>query len=290
MKRFITAAIVILSAVSCGKNGTDGVYISVDDTCWEYSTDTQVAWPCFIGEETASLIVHNSEVDAFQVLNGTYTLDGHRVDITAESSVRMIRTFSHLKNSSNKNYTRIRPSAPESLEGSVWATMKDGDFSFIYCRGDGSGFAGTYPNVNRKEGFPYGWNWEKNVYTASGTEFSSAAGSGIFYGNKFLVAEHVALPCISTVSDTDGDSPLKGTVWTYVSSGYPGFILFTSATEFVRVLVTSTVVFYVLKGEYSIKGNSLEFKTDSEELNKTCRISDGSFTYLDKTYSLVSSF
>ena len=111
-----------------------------------------------------------------------------------------------------------------------------------------------------------------------------------FFGNKFMVLDSLAVPCVSTIADTEGTSSLKGTLWTYVSSGYPGFILFSSATEFVRVLVSSNIVYSVLRGEYKLKGNSLEFKTDSEELNRTCTVSDGRFTYLDKTYSLVSSF
>lgn len=290
MKRNLFAIILLVLSVSCGKNGTDGLYISVDNTCWEISNETLVAWPCYIGDELATIIQYNKAYDAFQVMNGTYSLDGHRVDVAAEQAVLMIRTFSHLKNSSNKNYIRIQPSAPESMGGSLWATLRNNDFHLVYHRQDGTFMAGTYANAVHKEGIPYGWSWKTGSYSVNGNQYVAGDDKGTFFGNKFMVLDSLAVPCVSTIADTEGTSSLKGTLWTYVSSGYPGFILFSSATEFVRVLVSSNIVYSVLRGEYKLKGNSLEFKTDSEELNRTCTVSDGRFTYLDKTYSLVSSF
>ena len=104
MKRFLAAMFVLFSVLSCGKNGTDGVYISVRNTSWEIRADNQVAWPSFIGSDQAAIVMYTSEYNAFQILNGSYTVDGHRVSVAAESTVTMVRTFSHLKNSSNKNY------------------------------------------------------------------------------------------------------------------------------------------------------------------------------------------
>ena len=132
MKRFIISLITLFSVLSCGKNGTDGLYISVRNTCWQISTDTQVAWPCFIGSDIASVIQVNYEMGAYQIQNGTYSVDGHRVRIAAESSILMVRTFSNLKNSSNKNCSRLSPEAPSSLAGTLWVSMKGFDFSFVY--------------------------------------------------------------------------------------------------------------------------------------------------------------
>lgn len=288
MKRFLAAMFVLFSVLSCGKNGTDGVYISVCNTSWEIRADNQVAWPSFIGSDQAAIVMYTSEYNAFQILNGSYTVDGHRVSVAAESTVTMVRTFSHLKNSSNKNYTKLSPEAPASVGGSVWVTVKDADLYFIYHRQDGTLLEGAYPNMTRKEGFDYGWTWTTGTYSVSGNQYTAGEQTGTFFGNKFLLLEDKSFPCIATSENMEGTSSLKGTVWTYVSSAYPGFILFTSATEFVRVVVSSSTLFYVLQGEYSLKENSLEFMTDSEELNRTCTISDGRFTYLEKTYSLVS--
>ena len=92
---------------------------------------------------------------------------------------------------------------------------------------------------------------------------------------------------MSVPESNAGSSSLKGTVWTYATeTAYPGFIVFTSATEFTRILVGSNVIFAVLTGTYEVKGNSVAFQTEAAELCETCPIEDGQFTYLKKTYSL----
>lgn len=290
MKRLITAALGVLMAVSCGKNGTDGLYISVADTCWEISNETQVAWPCYIGRDVCTIIQYDETTGVFQTMNGSYTVDGSHVYVSAESAVTMIRTFSHLKNSKHKNYTRLKAEAPQSVGGSVWGSLKANDFRFDYLRQDGTSVTGSYANVIHQEGIPSGWSWTTGAYSVNGNQYTAEEAKGTFYGNKFVVLETMAEPCLSTISNSEGTSSLKGTVWTYVNSGYPGVIIFTSATEFTRLLVASSTMFSVLKGTYSLKGNSLEFKTDSEELHETCTVSNGRFTYLQRTYSLVSSF
>ena len=103
MKRFIIGIIALFTVLSCGKNGTDGIYISVRNSCWQIAIENQVAWPCFIGNDIASIVQVNYELGAYQIMNGSYTVDGHRVRVAAESSVLMVRTMSNLKNSSNKN-------------------------------------------------------------------------------------------------------------------------------------------------------------------------------------------
>lgn len=288
MKQILLTLSLLLLAVSCGKNGTDGLYISVQDSCWEITANDQVGWPCYIGREKVSVLMYSSSTGYFQTLNGTYTVDGHRVDVTADdNAIRMVRTFSHLKNSSNKNYTRLSPEAPASMSGSLWANMKDNDLHFSYYREDGTLLTGTYANVIHKEGIASGWSFGTEEYSVTGNQYSDASHKGVIYGSKFMVLEDYAVPCVSIPERMEGTSSLKGTLWLLNSTAYPGFILFTSATEFVRVLVASGVYFQTLKGTYSLKGNSLEFKTDSEELNKTCTINreEGKFTYLDRTYS-----
>lgn len=286
MKRFFTALIVLFSVLSCGKNGTDGVYISVRNSCWQISTATQVAWPCFIGNDIASIVQVNHELGAYQVMNGFYTVDGHRVNILAESSILMVRTMSNLKNSSNKNCTRLSPEAPSSLKGTLWVSMKDDDFTFIYHVADGECVSGKYVNFPHREGFPYGWEWEVGDYAVNGSQYVLGDQKGTFYGDRFVMLDSLAIPRVHKAKKLEGVSSLKGTVWTLQSSGYPGFIIFTSATEFVRVLVNSNVLFVVLEGTYTLKGNSLELETNAEELCRTCTIEDDKFTYLERTYVL----
>ena len=137
MKRFLYALLIVfLAATSCGKNG---LYISVDNTAWEISTATQVGWPCFLDDQHVSVIQVNHQNGNYQTLNGTFSVKGHRVDVMADgTSLYMVRTFSHLKNSSNRNYKKLSPEAPESLDGSIWAHLKDGDFTFYYFQENGT--------------------------------------------------------------------------------------------------------------------------------------------------------
>ena len=285
MKRLVYALLLVFFAASCGKNGW---YINVDNTAWEISTDTQVGWPCFLDDVNVSIIQKNKDNSHFSTLNGTFTVDGHRVDVSADGgSIRMIRTFSHLKNSSNRNYKSLSPLAPAPLGGSIWACMKDTDFIFYHFLDDGSCRKGVFKNAPHKEGIPYGWEISSPAYTVDGSHFSSADDKGSFFGNSFLKLETMAVPFVSAPGSTEGSSSLKGTLWNYRTNSYPGFILFTSATEFTRILVSSPTAFDVLTGTYRIKGNSVEFITEATELCRTCPISNGQFTYLEKSYSIM---
>ncbi len=287
MKRFFYAAAVLFAAVSCGKNG---LYINVDNTVWEYTTDTQTAWVDFLDGERAGIIGTNGS--NYQTNTGTFTVDGHRVLFTSEDgfSNQFVRTFSHLKNSKNKNYWTKSPEAIGNPKGSVWAAIVEGNLQMLYLADNGYTLEGSFKNVSHKEGIPYGWSWKQKLYSTSGSRFVHGDEEGTSYGG-FIRLPDYCIPCVNTPKEDAGfGGDLAGTVWTYETSGYPGFIIFTSNTEFTRVLVSSVYVFSVLNGTYSIKGNSLEFITDSEELNRTCRISDGRFTYLEKTYSKAASF
>ena len=129
MKRFFFALSLLL-AVSCGR---DGLYISVDNTAWETTEDTKVAWPVFLDGERVSLIQADMSSGLYQTRNGTFAVDGHRVLLTVDgTSLQITRTFSHLKNSRNKNYKRLSPVTPASSAGNLWAGLKDGNLRFLY--------------------------------------------------------------------------------------------------------------------------------------------------------------
>lgn len=286
MKRFYFALFLLL-AVSCGKNG---LYIHMDNTMWGITSGDQTGWLSFPDEEHVSLLQINHKDRAYRILNGTYTVDGHRVVMSMDDNViKATRTFSHLKNSSNKNYRKPSPLAPKNLQGSLWVGLKDRNLRFIYFHNDAICKEGHFENVSHREGFPYGWSWKQVVYSAAGSQLQIDGENAVFY-ESFIRFNSTLIPMVSSLEEevTASTSSLKGTVWTYDTKSYPGFIIFTSATEFTRVLVQTEVTFLTLKGTYTVKGNSLEFKTDSKELNQICSISGNKFTYLEKTYSRSS--
>ena len=283
MKRFFFS-LFLLIAVSCGKNG---LYIHMDNTMWEITNEEQSGWLSFPDGEHVSLLQINHEEKAYRTMNGTYTVDGHRVIMSMDDNViKATRTFSHLKNSSNKNYRKPSPLAPKKLKGSLWVGLKERNLRFIYFSDDSVCKEGHFENVSHKEGFPYGWSWKQVNFSAAGSQLQIDGEDAVFY-ESFLRFNSTLIPMVSSLEEetTPSTSSLKGTVWTYETKSYPGFIIFTSASEFTRVLVQSDVSFITLQGTYTLKGNSLEFKTDSKELNQICSISGGKFTYLERTYS-----
>ena len=287
MKRYFYALCALLLTLSCGKNGW---YINIDGTYWSITSDTQEAIPCFVDDTHASIIQINLVNKYYQTQHGTFSLDGHRVEIDADNTeIRFTRTFSHLKNSKNKNFSSMYAGAPSQPVGSVWATQKDADLLFTYLGPDGKYLSGTYANMTRKEGIDYGWSFTGGTYAVNGSHITTDKATGTFFGGKVLSWDTYSVPLVSVSALPEGSSSLEGTVWTLQSADYPGFILFTSATEFTRVLSLSNIVFGVLSGTYTLKGNSLEFTTDSQELNRVVTLEGDRFTYLEKTYSLVPS-
>ncbi len=288
-RKFYVFALIILAVTSCGKNG---LYINVANSLWEIHTETQIGFVGFLGEDCASTIQTDFTQGYTQVMNGTYTVDGHAVDIApyVGTGNRLVRTFSHLKNSRNKNLTRLSPDAPENLEGSVWVVLEKANLHFVHFRADGKVIGGYYPNVVRQEGHSYGWNWGASSYSLSDNRLSMGTGNGgTLYHKDLLALDEFCVPCASTLKGKYSTSgALAGTVWAYQSSGYPGFIIFTSDTEFTRILVMSNVIFGTLSGTYELKGNSLVM--DTEELHETCNIAGDQFVYLEKTYKLVKEF
>ena len=145
MKRFFIS-LFLLIAVSCGKNG---LYIHMDNTMWEITNEEQSGWLSFPDEEHVSLLQINHEEKAYRTMNGTYTVDGHRVIMSMDDNViKATRTFSHLKNSSNKNYRKPSPLAPKKLKGSLWVGLKERNLRFIYFSDDSVCKEGHFENVS----------------------------------------------------------------------------------------------------------------------------------------------
>ena len=269
----------------------DPLRIDLNHTFWYYATETQTARVCFPDDSHASVLQIDMTTNACQAEHGTYELDGHRVLLTGynwPNSIKFARTFSHLKhNSTNENLTPVKPSSCGNLAGSVWTTMVNDNLNIVFFDHDGSCLDASYQNVVRKEGKPYGWQWKRENYAISGNFIQAGPFSATCY-NDFLQIDTLSVLMTAPAVENSGTSPLAGTVWTYSTSGYPGLIIFTSANTFTRVLSSSRLIYSIMNGTYQVSGSSITM-TDGGEIKETCQISADRFTFLERTYALVTT-
>ncbi|MBP5333717.1 MAG: hypothetical protein J6Y66_06075 [Bacteroidales bacterium] len=290
MRKIFSAAVLILAAASCSKYVMDPLRLEIDNTFWSYSTETQTARVCFPDGEHASVLQLDMNTNSFQAVHGTYSLDGHRVLLTGDNwpnDIKFVRTFTHLKNNStNRNLTPLKPAAWDNLAGSVWTTLVADDLHLVFFDHDGTCVEATFGNVVHKEGKPYGWEWSRKDYSLNGTKLEAGSVRATMF-EDFLLADNISVFRTSPTVENTGSAALAGTVWTYDSSGYPGLIIFTSASTFTRVLVASRVVYVALTGTYKLSGAELTM-TDGAEIKETCQLSADRFTFLEKNYVKVT--
>lgn len=278
----LAAMLVMVLASSCKK---DALYIQMPDRVWEYAVASQFARIVFCGEDKASVLQADVSTGYAQASHGPYTTDGHSVDIAGETSTHLVRTFSHLKHSSaNKNLTELQPQSWSTLKKSVWTTVVDGDGYLAFFDKYGKCVQGFYRNIVRKEGYPFGWEWSKLDYSLSGSTLSCKGVTGVLYKDVIRLPKYGAL-CSAFPVEEDATSSLEGTLWTLKSDGYPGVLIFNSAQHFTRILLMSAIVWEVKNGTYSVEADGLHLQM--AEFKETCPISEGRFTFLNKTYVLV---
>lgn len=280
--RTIAALITLLAAVSCK---LDFLYVSLPNTSWVYELEQQRAFVHFGADADVCILQRSSENGAVQFINGTYTADGHAVDILDEaggSKTRLIRTFSHLKNSKSKNFSSFRPQDYESLENCVWTSIKQDNFRLIYCMADGRAKEATYANVRHEEGVPFGWEQTSALYSVTGSHLVIGRESATLFPEVMLMDDvwFMHFP----VNGDKGEAAVKGSLWTLQTSGYPGIIVFDTNSSFTRVLLGSRVLYQVSRGTYSQNGNVLTMTLDGK--TESCQIGGDKFTFLGKTYSL----
>lgn len=280
--RTIAALITLLAAVSCK---LDFLYVSLPNTSWVYELEQQRAFVHFGADADVCILQRSSENGAVQFINGTYTADGHAVDILDEaggSKTRLIRTFSHLKNSKSKNFSSFRPQDYESLENCVWTSLKRDNFRLIYCMADGRAKEATYANVRHEEGVPFGWEQTSALYSVTGSHLVIGRESATLFPEVMLMDDvwFMHFP----VNGDKGEAAVKGSLWTLQTSGYPGIIVFDTNSSFTRVLLGSRVLYQVSRGTYSQNGNVLTMTIDGK--TESCQIGGDKFTFLGKTYSL----
>ena len=286
---FIIIAAALLSA-ACSKYVMDPLRIDITGTYWSYSVEDQTARVVFPDGEHASVLQWDYKTNACQAEHGTYSLDGHRVLLTGENwpnDIKFVRTFSHLKNnSSNKNLTPLKPVSHSNLAGSVWTTLVNDNLEIVFFDQDGTCLESSFPNVNHKEGYPYGWQWNRKDYSLSGTQLIVGSGIKATLYDDFMQVDTLSVLRSGPAVENPGTSALAGTVWKYDSAGYPGLIIFTSGSTFTRILTSSRVVYAFMNGTYTLTGTDLNMTAG--EIKETCQLSADRFTFLEKDYVKVT--
>jgi hypothetical protein len=286
-KSFLSAIVLLVSAlVSCQK---DSLYLQVPGTCWTLSNDSQDAYISFHDGTHVSVLQTAKEKSLIQTLQGTYVTDGHRVDIAGSdgSAINLVRTFTHLKNSKNKNFSQVKPESWESVAGSIWASVRDNNLYVVYFP-DGERCANiTYRNVSREEGVHYGWDAIITVpYELSGNQLKANAYTATLY-KSFLTFNNTGAICVNSgMEEKNGSSVLEGTIWAYNNTGYPadtpGIIIFHSPTRFTRIMGMTAFVLETVSGAYSVSGDTVKMTIDGK--SESCLLSGNSFTFFERKY------
>lgn len=283
--RKILAFVLPLLLLSCDKNI---LYIQLPNTVWEISTATQTGWACFPDAAHAYLYTRDYASEQTQAVNGTYTVDGHSVVVTSSNgnSTRLIRTYSHLKNSKNKNFTKLGPQFEGGLSGSIWTTIEDNDWLFYYFREDDQCIGITHRNNSHKEGQPYLWESEDMAYSLDGNQVQIGSGHAVLHKDILVMDGVMGYKCESPEVE-EGAGPLAGTIWFFESdSQYPGLFIFPSSTQCIRFMMRSAMVYESLSGTYEYKDGTLSLQVG--DLSGECKIQDGAFTFLDKVYKKLA--
>lgn len=255
------------------------------DTYWSYSIEDQTARVCFMDDVHTSVIQHIFSSGSTQAAHGKYTADGHSVVLDGENwskSIKLVRTFSHLKNSStNKNMTPLYQKSHKSLAGSVWATLVNGNLYVVLFDGNGKCTEAAFNNVTHKEGLPIGWSWNRKDYSLNGSSVDVGDQKARLF-EDFMVIDTLAV-LRSCKAVEDNASSLTGTFWpTTATNTYPGVIVFTGASTFTRILANSSLVYQTNEGTYTFDGTTFEF--DLGDKKETCPLNGDRFTFLGKEY------
>lgn len=288
MKKALLFFTVLILTVSC-QFIMDPLRIPLDGTSWSYATDDQMARVYFADDSHVSVLQLDYETGYVQSLNGKYYCDGHAVKCNGNNwpnEIKFVRTFSHLKNNStNKNLTDLYPKSYDSIEGSIWAVLEGDNFHMVYFNGANTCVEGSFKNVSHEEGVPYGWTWNKQDYTHTGSRVEAGPFKATLY-DSFMAVDTLGVMIASPAVKQEGSSALVGTVWKYETSGYPGVFIFTSASEYTRLLVGNSIIHQVNTGTYQLQGTSLTIQLEDKE--ETCQLEGGRFTLFERTYAMVT--
>ena len=285
MKRLLVIALVLLGFTSCGKL-LEPLYVRLPGTNWYYEQDGKRAFVQFVDEGKASVLQKTIITGQVQQNQGDYVADGHSVVITCPdgTTFKLIRTFSNMKTSKNKNMTRFFPVSYDSVAGKVWAGVDMSDV-YIYYFKDGENLVrATFTVTQYEEGVPYGWKVETIPYTLNGCTFTVGGKTGWLY-SEMLSADgkwHTNYP---TPSGGSGTSDLAGSVWVNRSGGSntAGILIFDSGYNFTRIQVLNSKIYFSIdRGTFTQNGNVLTMKLDG--LQDVCTITGNTFHFMERTY------
>lgn len=278
--RTIALALALLTALSCN---IDFLYLQLPGTSWSLEQGDTRAFVHFEPSGRVTIVQRNNASGQVQFTNGEYMTDGHSVVVSTDegSSNKLVRTFSHLKsNSTNKNFSSLRPQSFETLSGSVWTSLKQDNLSVYFFGPEGKARHWAFENVRHEEGVPYGWSEEEETYSLSGSHVAMEKASATLFPEVMLVDDvwYVHFPTV----ESRGTSALEGTAWKFVTGSYPGILIFNTADTFTRVLVGSRILFQVSQGTYTQEGSEITFTLDGK--TEICTLADNRFTFLERTY------
>ena len=288
MKRLLVIVLVLLGFTSCGKL-LEPLYVHLPGTNWYYEQDGKRAFVHFEDNGKASVLQKTIITGAVQQNQGDYVADGHSVVITCPdgTTFKLIRTFSNMKTSKNKNMTRFFPVSYDGVAGKVWAGVDMADL-YVYYFKDGENLVSAKFTVTQyEEGVPYGWKIENIPYKLNGCTFTAGGKTGWLY-SELLFADGIWHTNYPTPSGGSGSADLAGTVWVNRNgtSTSAGILIFDSGYSFTRVQVwNSKTQFMVERGTYTKEGNILNMKLD--EMKDVCTITGNTFRFMERTYGLA---
>lgn len=288
MRKYLIIITAVLLSVSC-KKMMEPVRVQMPGTYWLYSTEDQTARVAFPDDVHVSVLQWDLATGTCQAQHGTYTTDGHRVEVTGENwdDILFVRTFTHLKNSkTNKNLTPLSTVSHDNLAGSVWTTMVNDNLNIVFFDHDGTCLDASFPNANHKEGYPYGWEWARKDYSLSGSQLMVGTGIKATLFDDFMLVDTLAVLRSAPSVEAQATSALSGTVWTYDTAAFPGLIVFTSGNTFTRILAASRINYQFLNGTYQLSGTELTMTAG--DVKETCQLSADRFTFFEKDYVKVT--
>ena len=286
LRTFLVLALVSFTCVSCN---IDFMYIGLAGTSWRIAAGNQYGYVFFSPDGKHSCVLqHDLSQSAVQVQCGTYDADGSKVYITDEFGTvnKITRTFSHLKNSKNSNFSRVSPVSYDKLDNSVWGSLQGRDLYVVHFHADGTARRFIYRNVLHREGYAFGWETDTQPYAISGGRLSLSTEGAYLYPEIFVTDASVPYARVAAVGGTASNA-YAGTFWELDGQSTTGGILFFNDGRFLRFTISSEILFQAKEGSYSVgENNKLTLKLD--ELEETCTISDGKFSFLEKSYRKIA--
>ena len=287
MRKTLTYLILFTASLffsSCSKL-LEPLYVHLPGTEWVYELNGKRAYIHFDQDGTASVLQKDLETGAVQENNGTYTCDGHNADISCPdgTTFNLIRTFSHLKNSKNRNMTRLSPQMPTTLDKSLWVGVDRGDLYVYYFPSGNEVTRATFIVTGYAEGVPLSWERKTSPITLSSYAVTFDGKTAWLFSEVMLLDKrwHVTFP----EPLGSGNESLAGSMWYYSqgTSSSPGIVIFDTGHSFSRVQIYSGTQMTFERGTYTMEGNSITMTLSGKSDN--CTISaDNTFRFMERTY------